>query len=234
MTTNLLRGALDILDLSALILRGGPGSGHFSHAGRPGVRGGSAPSGGQATGENPSNYNPDTGMYKFKLVFARKTNMSKWQLVHVAADQKDLDRVMPGIDRDYLKRAQPWQVQVIDFTVEDINKVPRTIGATEMNSLVSIGGYGKGRRSRADVGLETREPSGIYDIKEPKPRLHRGWTVEKVGGHITIGRYIATAPDGRWFWMERLGDVKKAIDAVEADAANFEKISTIHKKPLYS
>jgi hypothetical protein len=41
MSPNLLRGAREILDISTLILRGGPGSGHFAHKGRPGQRGGS-------------------------------------------------------------------------------------------------------------------------------------------------------------------------------------------------
>jgi len=47
--SDLVRGAREILDISALILRGGAGSGHFAHKGVPGQRGGSAPGPGGGT-----------------------------------------------------------------------------------------------------------------------------------------------------------------------------------------
>lgn len=244
MTDRLLRGALEILDLSAVIFRGGPGSGHFGHKGRPGEVGGSAPgmgglstgeSGktypvkwtptgrgvgagvshesddgrfvihgtgaghgmnyvlqdknaskpdeaagrfatlaeakdaaqrianetegyttGEATGKYPANFNPETGLYKNKVIYVRKSNSHKWFWVNIANDQADVDRLMPGILRDYkTAEGRQWQIKVVDVEWEggDVSKIPYSLTGPELERFAS-------------KGLSTGEPAGDYGRRE--------------------------------------------------------------------
>lgn len=72
-----LHAALVVLDASAsLLTRGGPGSGDFAHAGRPGEAGGSAPGGGG--GEAPGNRTAPEG--KLWHVYLRNSPRENWRL----------------------------------------------------------------------------------------------------------------------------------------------------------
>lgn len=107
-------------------IKGGPGSGHFGHAGRPGKRGGSLP--GRGTGAAMSVL---SGKYARVRQYLRGQGLSKWQVNVIirsgAADTGALDLV--GHKGGILKKAGIVQVQphVDAYKKGEISKISELI-----------------------------------------------------------------------------------------------------------
>lgn len=102
---------LIVKSYQSLVSRGGPGSGHFEHAGRPGVVGGSQPSDfhsspGKKGWGRPRDHSDGTTMVDGKRTFIRG-----W-------DQKALDEI-DAID-DELKDAREHDVRLNGLTAKDV------------------------------------------------------------------------------------------------------------------
>ena len=59
--------------------------------------------------------------------------------------------------------------------------------------------------------------------------IYNGWSINKVGGFITIKRYVAQKQDN-WHWAFLLRDCKKFCD----DRDNGKEIEELYLRSLYT
>jgi GNAT superfamily N-acetyltransferase len=164
------------LDRLCAILKGGPGSGHHGHAGRPGRRGGSAPGKGGSASVGITYYDPDE-MYDMgdPYAIADKTG------IYVSSD-KEISSVAV-LDEEIIGAA---------FTAANINA-----GEFSFDIVVSPEHQGKGIGSKLldetlseFRGLQNEFPSLVIEVDSVNPVAvsmlkKRGAEVTDVAGHHT-------------------------------------------------
>jgi hypothetical protein len=85
------------------VVRGGPGSGHFGHAGRPGKKGGSAPSGRVGGGlRAPEDFQPIDGTHMSEAIdvlVAGENDFNKYVDQYAALEYAAKQQIEPTLDR---------------------------------------------------------------------------------------------------------------------------------------
>ena len=94
-----------------IIIKGGPGSGHFGHAGRPGKRGGSAPSGG-GSGAIDANWTRVAGGGP-TLVYHGTSEEFGWDIRYEGLKASDVPRYGFGSDHE--------QPKAVFFTADEFH-----------------------------------------------------------------------------------------------------------------